>query len=219
MKDRFDYERFQCAIFDLDGTLINSTGVWEQVDVEFLGKRGIEVPPDFAKAIKTHNFVTGSEYVAKRFGLSESPEDIAAEWFEMAADAYANDIILKDGAKEFLLKLKQMGYSLAVATASDRALYEPCLKRNGIYDLFDNFTQSDEVKRGKGFPDVYELAADKCGYGAESCAVFEDVAEAVRGAVMGGFYTVAVSDEASRADERYIRENCNLFINDYYELL
>ena len=165
MKDRFDYERFQCAIFDLDGTLINSTGVWEQVDVEFLGKRGIEVPPDFVKAIKTHNFVTGSEYVAKRFGLSESPEKIAAEWFEMAADAYANDIILKDGAREFLLKLKQMGYSLAVATASDRALYEPCLKRNGIYDLFDSFTQSDEVKRGKGFPDVYELAADKCGCG------------------------------------------------------
>lgn len=219
MKNKFDYERFRCAIFDLDGTLINSTGVWERVDIEFLGKRGIEVPPDFVKTIKTHNFATGSEYVAKRFNLPETPEQIAAEWFDMASEAYADEIVLKDGAKEFLLKLKDSGYALAVATASDRALYEPCLKRNGIYDLFDVFTQSDEVERGKGFPDVYELAARRCGCDVLSCVVFEDVAEAVRGALMGGFYTVGVRDEASRADEQYIRDNCSLFINDYYELL
>lgn len=98
-------------------------------------------------------------------------------------------------------------------------MYEACLKRNKIFDYFDNFTQSDEVERGKGFPDVYELAAKKCGFGADECVVFEDVYEAVCGAVNGDFYTVAVKDDASNGDIEKIKEKCNLFINDYYDLL
>ena len=63
MKTRFDFGRFRCAIFDLDGTLLNSTDVWAKVDIDFLGKRNIEVPEDFIRKIKTHNFATGSKYV------------------------------------------------------------------------------------------------------------------------------------------------------------
>ena len=61
MKTRFDFGRFRCAIFDLDGTLLNSTDVWAKVDIDFLGKRNIEVPEDFIRKIKTHNFATGSK--------------------------------------------------------------------------------------------------------------------------------------------------------------
>ena len=219
MKTRFDFGRFRCAIFDLDGTLLNSTDVWAKVDIDFLGKRNIEVPEDFIRKIKTHNFATGSKYVIERFNLDEKPEDIAKDWFDMAVQAYADDIDLKPGAADFLENLRQKGYKICIATASDRELYEACLKRNKIFDYFDNFTQSDEVERGKGFPDVYELAAKKCGFGADECVVFEDVYEAVCGAVNGDFYTVAVKDDASNGDIEKIKEKCNLFINDYYDLL
>ena len=196
-----------------------ATDVWAKVDIDFLGKRNIEVPEDFIRKIKTHNFATGSKYVIERFNLDEKPEDIAKEWFDMAVQAYADDIDLKPGAADFLENLRQKGYKICIATASDRELYEACLKRNKIFDYFDNFTQSDEVERGKGFPDVYELAAKKCGFGADECVVFEDVYEAVCGAVNGDFYTVAVKDDASNGDIEKIKEKCNLFINDYYDLL
>ena len=138
MKTRFDFGRFRCAIFDLDGTLLNSTDVWAKVDIDFLGKRNIEVPEDFIRKIKTHNFATGSKYVIERFNLDEKPEDIAKEWFDMAVQAYADDIDLKPGAADFLENLRQKGYKICIATASDRELYEACLKRNKIFDYFDN---------------------------------------------------------------------------------
>ena len=102
MKTRFDFGRFRCAIFDLDGTLLNSTDVWAKVDIDFLGKRNIEVPEDFIRKIKTHNFATGSKYVIERFNLDEKPEDIAKEWFDMAVQAYADDIDLKPEQLIFL---------------------------------------------------------------------------------------------------------------------
>ena len=72
MKTRFDFGRFRCAIFDLDGTLLNSTDVWAKVDIDFLGKRNIEVPEDFIRKIKTHNFATGSKYVLKDLILTRN---------------------------------------------------------------------------------------------------------------------------------------------------
>lgn len=215
----FAPEKFQCAIFDLDGTLLNSTGVWAQIDIDFLGNRGIDIPKDFLETIKIHNFKSGSEYVVKRFNLNEKPEDVAKEWYDMAAAAYANHIDLKLNAAEFLHALKSKGIKLAVATSSDRSLYEPCLKRNGIYDLFDNFTQTDEVERGKGFPDVYYRAAEKCNVNSKRCVVFEDIFRAVEAAVEGGFYTVAVADKSSEEDEEKIRSCCNVFIEDYRQLM
>ena len=187
-----------------------------------LGSRGIRVnaiAPGFINTDMTKDLDTSkfTDFIPlKRLG---EPEDIAKEWFDMAVQAYADDIDLKPGAADFLESLRQKGYKICIATASDRELYEACLKRNKIFDYFDNFTQSDEVERGKGFPDVYELAAKKCGFGADECVVFEDVYEAVCGAVNGDFYTVAVKDDASNGDIDKIKEKCNLFINDYYDLL
>lgn len=218
-KTTFELSAFDCAIFDLDGTLLASTDIWAKIDVDFLGSRGIEVPQDFTEAIKAHNFKTGSVYVAERFGLDEKPEDIANEWFEMAKDAYAKHIVLKKHAGEFLTLLKAKGCKLAVATSSDRVLYEPCLKRNGVYSLFDCFTQTDEVARGKGFPDVYELAAAKCNTCVQRCVVFEDILKGVEGAAEGGFFTVGVYDEASAADRCKIEQLSNIFIEDYAQLM
>lgn len=215
----FGPKNFKCAVFDLDGTLLDSTGIWEKIDIEFLAKRNIEVPKDYIETIKTHNFKTGSVYTAERFDLKENPDDIAREWYAMASNAYANEIQLKAYAKEFLYALKDAGKKLCVATSSDRQLYESCLKRNGIYDVFDNFTQTDEVNRGKGYPDVYELAAARCGVLTSECIVFEDILKAVEGAVSGGFYTVAVEDAASIDDMKELKRISDLYVKSYAELL
>ncbi len=214
-----DWNSYKCAIFDLDGTLLDSTWVWEKIDVDFLAKRGLEVSTEYIEEIKTHNFTTGSKYVVEKFNLKETPEEVAREWLEMAREEYAQRIVLKPHASEFLQSLKIRGMKLATATSSTYELFSECLKRNGIYQLFDVFTETHEVERGKGYPDVYNLAAERCGVKPNECIVFEDILRAVEGAKTGGFYTVAVYDRASAGEKEEILKLCDRYITDYEELL
>ena len=108
---------------------------------------------------------------------------------------------------------------LTVATSSTHTLFEKCLKRNGIYDLFDSFTETHEVERGKGYPDVYELAALRCQTDTAHCIVFEDNFKGSAGRQKkGGFYTVAVYDAASAQEQEEIKKLCDRYIYGYEEL-
>lgn len=158
-----DIKDFKGHIFDLDGTLTRSNHVWSKIDEEFLGKRGIKVPEDYFKQVSAMNFEQAAVYTNDRFSLGENIQDIMKEWFDMAVYEYTNVIELCGNAGEYVRKLKEQGRKIALATASTEELYKPVLKRNGILDQFDCFVSTEQVKRGKGFPDVYELAAEKLG--------------------------------------------------------
>ena len=95
-------ERMKGAIFDLDGTLLDSMGVWRKIDEDFLGKRGYLVPEDYLKAITSMNFKGAADYTIERFGLNEHPEDIMEEWFAMAIAAYTYHVQLKPYVREYL---------------------------------------------------------------------------------------------------------------------
>ncbi len=186
--------KIEGVIFDLDGTLLDSTWVWSQIDTDFLKKRGFEVPKDYSTAIMAMGFEEVAKYTIKRFLLQETKEDVMAEWDAMARDAYAHDVKLKKGAKELLLWLKKQDIKMSVATSNSASLFEPCLKNLGIYDFFHSFTETGDVKRGKEFPDVYLKAAEKMGVNPSNCFVFEDILPAVLGAKKGGFQTVLVRE-------------------------
>ena len=97
------------AIFDMDGTLLDSMWVWKQIDIDFLGKRGFEVPDDYLEMITPMGYQRAAEYTIARFGLDEKPEDLIEEWYQMAAEAYAERVMLKPHVKEYLEALKQSG--------------------------------------------------------------------------------------------------------------
>lgn len=206
------------AIFDLDGTLLDSMWVWERIDQEFLGVRGFEVPPDYQKVIAGLGFRETAEYTIERFALKENPEDIINEWNRMAERMYHEMVCIKPCVRETLEYLKKEGLRLGVATASYGSLFKKCLKRNGVYDFFDAFTETKEVERGKGFPDVYIKAAEKIGCRPEECIVFEDVHKAVLAAQAGGFYTVGVYDEKSEDSWEEIKRDADLAIRGFGEL-
>lgn len=206
------------AIFDLDGTLIDSTWIWNKIDCDFLGKRGFDVPEDYVYHIAPLGAKEIAIYTKDRFNLEESINDIMKEWYDMAIDAYSNEIILKPGAYEYLKYLYNKGIKLAIATASDMCLVEPVLKRNKILDLFENITTIKEVTRGKGHPDIYLLAAKKMGLKSNECVVYEDIIQGVTGSKSGGFYTIAVNDNHSDEYRRKLVNIADKYINNFDEL-
>lgn len=202
------------VIFDLDGTLLDSTWVWKQVDVEFLGRYGHDVPEDYSDAIKAMGFEQVANYTIGRFGLPLTPGEVMAEWNAMAIRAYSEKVKVRQGTRELLLWLQEQGIPAGVATSNTAMLFEPCLRHNGIYELFHSFTEGSEVDRGKEFPDIYIKEADKLGCEPSSCVVFEDIIPALKGAADGGFITVGVKEKAWGYEDREFGKYCDHIINE-----
>lgn len=207
------------AIFDFDGTLLDSMYVWQMVDNLFLEKRGIEIPPDYSKSVSAMGFQRAAEYTVKRFSLSDSPQDLLNEWFILAIDEYTTSVCLKSGAAEYLDFLKNKGIKIAAATSSHPSLFEPALKRNNIHHYFDEICRTDQVKRGKNFPDVYLLAADYIGCSPCECIVFEDIPEGLIGAKAAGMITVAVEEKASADEKDLIISLADKYITNFFEMM
>ncbi|MCL2457110.1 MAG: HAD family phosphatase, partial [Defluviitaleaceae bacterium] len=186
-------------IFDLDGTLLDSMSVWTDIDKNFLKNRKIPVPKDFSKNILGMNFSEAAAYVIERFNLRDTVEELIHEWKNMAEFAYENTVQMKPYAKEFLADLRASGAKLAVATSLARELYEPALKKQGIYDWFDAICDSDEAGCGKSRPDIFLLTAKKLGVNPEDCVVFEDILAAVESAKSIGMKVFGVFDKTSQA--------------------
>lgn len=189
---------FKAAIFDLDGTLLDSMYVWHRVDELFFEKKGLPFDPDYGKALAGKSYRESAEYTVSRYGLSESWEEIIEEWTRLSQEEYARHVQLKPGALRYLRALKRAGIKLAVATALPPNLYTPVLTRHGIIDMFDALCSTNDTGgRGKAGGEVYLLAADKLGVAPEECAVFEDVLEGVMGAKRVGMKAYCVKDSAN----------------------
>lgn len=207
------------AVFDLDGTLLDSSWVWEKVDEKFLGDRGFQVPDDYVDEISPLGAERAAVYTIERFGLNEDKDDIVREWIEMAKKEYATEVVCKPYAKEFLEELHKLNIKMAVATSSDRELFMKTLEREGILKFFQKIVTVDEVERGKGYPDIYEEAARRIKVNPHKCLVFEDILAGVTGASLGEFNVVAVFDEKSKHNWEKIKSISKYSINDYKELL
>jgi HAD superfamily hydrolase (TIGR01509 family) len=186
------------AIFDLDGTLLDSMGVWDDLDAQSLAKRGIEIPDDFGSTVASMQFRDIAVYTIARFKLSDTPEDLMQEWNDMAAKAYATTVRLKAHAADYLRYLKDSGARLAVATTLPPELRNPALRHAGIAECFDAICSVEDAGgQGKEHPDVYLYAAGRLGVAPEHCTVFEDLLVGVSTAKAIGMHPWAMYDPSS----------------------
>ncbi|WP_120168505.1 HAD family hydrolase [Thermohalobacter berrensis] len=191
------FNKLEAVIFDLDGTIVDSMWIWEQIDIEFLEKRGIELPDDLQKAVEGMSFTETAIYFKNRFKLKETVEEIKEEWHKMAYDFYKNRVPLKDGAKEFIQYLKSQNIRLGIGTSNSKELATEVLRSHNILHYFNTIRTSCEVKKGKPHPDVFLKVADDLKVVPKNCLVFEDTYAGVLAAKRAGMKVFAVADKLS----------------------
>ena len=208
----------KAAIFDMDGTLIDSMWVWGKIDEDYLLKRGLNMPDTLRDHIEHLSIYDTAIYFKEKFNLEDSLDEILKEWHDMAMAEYRDNVFLKPGADDFIKSLKDRGIKIALATSNSVPLLEMILKKYNIYNYFDVITTTDEVERNKSFPDVYLLTAERLKVSPEECVVFEDILPAIKGAKSAGMKVVAVYDSFSHHNMDAIILESDKFIKDYSNL-
>ena len=185
----------QFAIFDMDGTLIDSMLFWKNLASEYLRSKDVQsVPADILDRIKPMTMSESAALFRQEFGLTGDPE---AEMNAMMDAHYKNDIPLKPGVQEYLKTLRNMGVRMCVASATAAHLMESCLTRLGIRAYFEFLLSCETVGAGKRSPLVYHASAEMLGAPPGEIAVYEDALYAVQTAKEAGYYVVGVYDESS----------------------
>ena len=186
------------AIFDMDGTLVDSMGYWDGLAEEYLHSRGVAyVPPELLQRTMPLPVRETLELFIREYCLDDTLERAQAELYAVMEGHYRRDIRLKPGAREYLEGLARRGVVMGVASSTAEPLMELCLRQQGVRDLFQFVLSCESVGAGKDKPDIYHTAARRLGApGPEAVAVFEDSLVAARTAKGAGYYLVGVYDES-----------------------
>ena len=187
------------AVFDMDGTLVDSMVYWKRLATEFLESKGVrQISPSVLERIKPMTMTESAALFIEEYGLSGTAESVAEEMNAMMDAHYRNDIPLKSGVSTYLEALRRNGVSMCVASATAEELMEACLTRLGVAHYFSFLLSCETVGAGKTRPDVYWEAAKRLGAELAEIAVYEDALYAVKTAKQAGFYTVAVWDDSNQ---------------------
>ncbi len=208
----------EAIIFDMDGSLVDSMWVWKDIDIEYLGRFGLDIPDDLQQEIEGMSFTETARYFRDRFGLDRSVEQIRADWNEMAWDKYRSRVMLKPGAREFLDYCRSQGIKLGIATSNSREIVDMVMEARGVADYFSCITTACEAKKGKPAPDVYLLTAQQLSVDPKNCLVFEDIVFGIQAGKAAGMEVCAVDDAYSAYQEAEKRSLADYYIKDFREI-
>ena len=203
------------AIFDLDGTLLLSMHVWDTVGSAYLRRQGVEPDPDTDMIVKVSTVEEAAAYFHKRYGLTVTPEEITEDINNELIDQYHNILMPKEGAMAMLEGLRRAGVKMIAATATDRHLIEPCLKRVGIWEYLQDMLTVTEVGVSKTEPVIYRKALEVLGLEKDEVAIFEDALYAARTVKRDGFTLVGIYDDSMKDYQEELKSLADLYVPDY----
>lgn len=181
--------------FDLDGTLLDSNGIWLDIDIEFLGQQGIHpVPEDYTEFVTHNSFGASAVYTKERFGLALSTQEIVACWQELAREHYVSHLPLKPGSLELLKTIHSKGKSLSIITSCMPHLCAAALERHGITNLFHSIHYSHLINIEKSDPELFRRVAELEGLPADECILFDDSPDYLAAAKQAGWQVWGVRD-------------------------
>ena len=210
--------KYKNYIFDFDGTLVDSMPTFAVVMLRILDENGIGYKEDIIKIITPLGYAGTAKYFIE-LGIKSTITELTAKMNEYARSEYENTVPAKETVIETLLELKRQGARLNVLTASPHVALDPCLKRLGIYDIFENVWSCDDFKTTKADPEIYKMAAERLGVSCEDVLFLDDNLNADKTAKAAGMKVCGVYDPSSEEYTEEIRAACDHYINKMNELL
>lgn len=205
-------------LFDMDGTLTDSNGIWKEVDRTFLARRGMAYTHAYYEGV-AHTIMPKAALFTKEFcGLPESTDAIIAEWMDLAGDLY-NRVPIKAGVRAYLRQCKAEGRQMAVVTSSVPQHCRTALKHLDLEKFFQRVIFAHDLGLEKQEPAIWRHAAEECGVRPEDCTVFDDSIAACKGARAARMRVVGVYDNLFARDEKTMRAFCDVYIKSFEELL
>lgn len=213
-----EHNTLQGVIFDLDGTLLDSTGMWRQVDGRLMAHYGKEVPPDLSETVQRMSIEEFSQFFVEEFDLPATPEQIAQQVADMVAEEYREKLQLKPHVPEILDWLDQQDIPYGVATATYGELAEAALRRLHVWERLRFLLTEQDAGTPKTQPKIFQLAAQELHLGRRQIAVVEDSLHALEGAKNGGFFTIGIADPENAPVWKEICATATVHIHDILEM-
>ena len=208
-------------IFDCDGTLVDSTSIWNRAQPELLAHHGVTATKDDFAEFESLALEDECRGYHQKWGVGESGEALYAELFDILIDGYRK-VSPREGLVAFLERAHDVGIPMCVATSTPVELVSAALEGSGLDRYMEFVVTTGEAGRSKEFPDVYELALRRLEQ-AHGCMferpwVFEDAVFGLKSSGSAGFKRVGIFDPYGRMKREDVRANCDIFLDDYTEL-
>jgi haloacid dehalogenase superfamily, subfamily IA, variant 3 with third motif having DD or ED len=210
---------FCAAIFDLDGTLVDSMWIWRDIDIDYLGRHNIPFDEELQAKIEGLSFHETAVYFKENYGITESIEEIQKEWNDMAIEFYRTKVFPKPGVIDYLKQLRSRGIKTGIATSNSWELLSAVLESTGLDAYMDSIHTACEIKKGKPAPDIYLLVAKDLAVDPADCMVFEDIVPGIQSGHSAGMRVCSVYDEYSEERMDEIIAMSDYHITSFTELL
>jgi len=213
---------FRYAVFDLDGTLLDTQKYWDKTEREVLGRRfGIDMfNDDDGNYIPFSGLREMFERAIRKTGKNIELSDVIDELYEIMTEVYAKaDIQTVPYALDFLIELKAKGIKTALATATPIQMCLPGLERTGLLPYLDELVCTDHVGKNKYHPDVFDRAMSLIGGNKQETMVFEDSLYAANTLKENGYRYIIIEEDGSLCCADELKDGCEHYIRSYEELL
>ncbi len=207
---------YKAAVFDYDGTVVDSMKMWSSVPSRFARRLGVEAEPGFDEEIKYLSLEESAQRF-REYGAVGSDEEIIEQIMEMVMESYQYELQLKPGVRNVLEDLYTHNIRMCVASQTPSRMIQAANRRLGLDRYFEAVYSCGEWETQKREPDIYYLAADHLGALPQETFVFEDMVYAVKTAADAGFYVVGIYDESSEEDRETIEQNSRIYLRNYAE--
>ena len=206
-------------IFDLDGTITDTNGLWIEVDREFLSRRGLANTPEYERVVSRSIYPIAAQFTREYYHLPDSPESIMAEWDDLAGRHYRELAPLKPGAAEFLRQCAAQGIPMALFTACRPALCRAALERFGLLGLFGHIVYAEEIGLEKWDPQCFVRLSELLGAPLGECTLFDDSPDNCATAAKAGMEAVGVYDAYYAQRQEELKAVCGRYIRSFEELV
>lgn len=205
------------VIFDIDGVLLDSLGIWDDLGARYLMSIGVKPEEGLNEILFSMSMEQGSSYLNEHYHLNKNDVEVHMGITQMIEDFYFDEVLPKPGAKEILEFFKAKGIKMTAATSSPRIHVEKALERNGMLCFIDKLFTNTEVGASKHEPKIYNQAAAFLGTKPDETLVFEDSLYALKTAKDAGFVTVGVYDIKGEIDQEGVKNTGDHYVKELDE--